>query len=215
MTNPTYQRATFTMGAHNLTQLPDSDNLIEIAFAGRSNSGKSSAINRITGQKALARTSKTPGRTQQINYFQLDEQRYIVDLPGYGYAKVSDQVKRHWRHTLELYLRQRECLRGLIMMMDIRHPFTDFDSQMLEWCQVTGMPVHILLTKADKLGRGAAGNTLMQVRQTLSKEFGVERDQPWATVQLFSALKGTGVEEAQTLLDEWFGFEATEPAKNR
>lgn len=210
MTNPVYQRASFVMGAHNLTQLPSATGVIEVAFAGRSNSGKSSAINSITGQKALARTSKTPGRTQQINYFKLDEQHYIVDLPGYGYAKVSDQVKRHWRHTLELYLRKRECLRGLVMMMDIRHPFTDFDSQMLEWCRHTGMPVHILLTKADKLGRGAAGCTLLQVRQALSREFGVEREHPWATVQLFSALKGTGVEEAQARLDEWFGFESLE-----
>ena len=206
MINPLYQRATFILGAHNLSQLPPADELIEVAFAGRSNSGKSSAINRITGQKSLARTSKTPGRTQQINYFKLDDQRYIVDLPGYGYAKVSDKVKRHWQHTLELYLRKRECLRGLVMMMDIRHPFTDYDCQMLEWCRHTGMPVHILLTKSDKLGRGAAGNALLQVRQTLSKEFCVERDQPWATVQLFSSLNGSGVEEAQARLDEWFGI---------
>ena len=201
--HPLYQKATFITGAHNLSQLP-SDEGIEVAFAGRSNSGKSSAINRITGQKSLARTSKTPGRTQQINYFSLDETRHIVDLPGYGYAKVSEKVKRHWQQTLEAYLRTRKSLRGLVLMMDIRHPFNDFDSQMIAWCQHTGMPLHILLTKADKLGRGAGGNVLQQVRQVLSKEYGVEREHPWATVQLFSALKGIGVEEAWQKLDDWF-----------
>ncbi len=203
MMHPLYQQATFITGAHNLSQLPP-DVGIEVAFAGRSNSGKSSAINRITGQKSLARTSKTPGRTQQINYFSLDETRHIVDLPGYGYAKVSEKVKRHWQQTLEAYLRTRKSLRGLVLMMDIRLPLNDFDSQMIAWCQHTGMPLHILLTKADKLGRGAAGNVLQQVRQVLSKEYGVEREHPWATVQLFSALKGLGVEEAWQRLDGWF-----------
>lgn len=198
-----YQKATFVTGAHNLSQLPP-DKGIEVAFAGRSNSGKSSAINRITGQKSLARTSKTPGRTQQINYFSLDEMRHIVDLPGYGYAKVSEKVKRHWQQTLEAYLRTRESLKGLVLMMDIRHPFNEFDSQMIAWCQHTGMPLHILLTKADKLSRGAGGNVLQQVRQILSKDYGVEREHPWATVQLFSALKGVGVEQAWEKLDYWF-----------
>jgi len=195
------------MGAHNLSQLPpETEGLVEIAFAGRSNAGKSSAINRITHQKSLARTSKTPGRTQLINFFQLDEQRFIVDLPGYGYAKVSEKIKRQWQHTLELYLRQRQCLRGLVLMMDVRHPLTDFDTQMLEWCQYTEMPVHILVTKADKLGRGAAGNVLQKVNNVLAKDFGVLREAPWATAQLFSALKGTGLEEAQAKLDEWFEY---------
>lgn len=201
--HPLYQKATFVTGAHNLSQLPP-DEGIEVAFAGRSNSGKSSAINRITGQKSLARTSKTPGRTQQINYFSLDEARHIVDLPGYGYAKVSEKVKRHWQQTLEAYLRERTSLKGLVLMMDIRHPLNDFDSQMITWCQHTGMPLHILLTKADKLGRGAGGNVLQQVRQVLSKDYGVEREHPWATVQLFSALKGVGVEQAWEKLDDWF-----------
>lgn len=201
--HPLYQKATFVTGAHNLSQLPP-DEGIEVAFAGRSNSGKSSAINRITGQKSLARTSKTPGRTQQINYFSLDEARHIVDLPGYGYAKVSEKVKRHWQQTLEAYLRERTSLRGLVLMMDIRHPLNDFDSQMIAWCQHTGMPLHILLTKADKLGRSAGSNVLQQVRQVLSKDYGVEREHPWATVQLFSALKGVGVEQAWEKLDDWF-----------
>jgi GTP-binding protein len=203
MTHPLYQQATFVTGAHNLSQLPP-DEGIEVAFAGRSNSGKSSAINRITGQKSLARTSKTPGRTQQINYFSLDEQRRIVDLPGYGFAKVSDRMKRHWRETLGAYLRERKSLKGLMLMMDIRHPMGDFDRQMVSWCQHSNMSLHILLTKADKLGRGAGGSVLQQVRLVLGKEYGVEREQPWATVQLFSALKGTGVEEAWQRLDDWF-----------
>jgi GTP-binding protein len=202
-----YQRATFVTGAHNLTQLPP-DEGIEVAFAGRSNSGKSSAINRITGQKSLARTSKTPGRTQQINYFVLDAQRHIVDLPGYGYAKVSEKVKQHWQHTLEAYLLQRSSLKGLVLMMDIRHPMNEFDRQMILWCQHSEMPLHILLTKADKLGRGAGGNVLQQVRNVLASDFGVERDHPWATVQLFSALKGIGLEEAWQRLDDWFDLAA-------
>ncbi len=208
MNHPLYHGASFVMGAHNLSQLPEQvEGQIEVAFAGRSNAGKSSAINRITHQKSLARTSKTPGRTQQINFFQLDEQRFIVDLPGYGYAKVAEKIKLQWQRTLEMYLRERESLRGLILMMDVRHPFTDFDTQMVEWCAHAQMPVHILITKADKLGRGAAGNVLQKVRNVLAKDFGVDRDNPWATAQLFSALKGTGMEEAQAKLDEWFEYQ--------
>lgn len=204
MMHRVYQQASFVMGAHKLSQLP-ADEGIEVAFAGRSNSGKSSAINRICGQKSLARTSKTPGRTQQINYFALDEQRHIVDLPGYGFAKVSERMKKHWREALGTYLQERESLRGVVLMMDIRLPLNDFDRQMIEWCQSSEMPLHILLTKSDKLSRGAAGNVLQQVRQALTKEYGVEREQPWATVQLFSALKSVGVEDAWQKLDEWFG----------
>ena len=204
MMHRVYQQATFITGAHKISQLPP-DEGIEVAFAGRSNSGKSSAINRICGQKSLARTSKTPGRTQQINYFALDPQRHIVDLPGYGFAKVSDRMKKHWREALRTYLQERESLRGVVLMMDIRLPLNDFDRQMIEWFQSSEMPLHILLTKSDKLSRGAAGNILQQVRQALSTEYGVERDQPWATVQLFSALKSVGVEDAWNKLDDWFG----------
>lgn len=200
-----YQNAVFVTGAHALNQLPP-DQGVEVAFAGRSNSGKSSAINRITGQNRLARTSKTPGRTQQINFFRIDEGRHIVDLPGYGYAKVSEKVKRHWQGTLESYLRKRGALKGLVLMMDIRHPMTEFDCQMLGWSHYTSMPVHILLTKSDKLGRGAAGNVLQKVRRILTEEYGVEREDPWVTVQLFSALKGVGVDEVREKLDLWFGF---------
>ena len=206
MQHPIYQRASYVMGATKLSQLPPDDG-IEVAFAGRSNAGKSSAINRITSQRSLARTSKTPGRTQLINFFSLDDARYIVDLPGYGYAKVSEKIKRQWQHSLEQYLRERESLQGLVLMMDARHPFTDFDRQMVSWCKFAEMPLHILITKSDKLSRGAAGAVLQQVRNTLAKEFEVEREAPWATAQLFSSLNGAGLEEAWAKLDEWFGIE--------
>ncbi len=204
--HPVYQRAAYVMGANKLSQLP-ADEGIEVAFAGRSNAGKSSAINRITSQRSLARTSKTPGRTQLINFFSLDEIRYIVDLPGYGYAKVSEKVKKQWQNSLEIYLRERESLQGLVLMMDVRRPFTDFDRQMVNWCKYADMPLHILVTKADKLSRGAAAKALQEVRNTLAKDFEVVRESPWATAQLFSSLKGTGLEEAWRKLDEWYGVE--------
>ena len=193
--NP-YRQATFLISANHLHQLPD-ENGVEVAFAGRSNAGKSSALNTLTENRNLARTSKTPGRTQMINYFSLDEQRRLVDLPGYGFAKVPEKVKKHWQATLEGYLRQRQCLQGLVMVMDIRHPLKPFDIQMLNWCQGVQMPVHIILTKADKLKHGAACNTLQQVRRTLKQDY------PGATAQLFSALKREGVEELRAVLDRW------------
>ena len=193
--NP-YRQATFLISANHLHQLPD-ENGVEVAFAGRSNAGKSSALNPLTENRNLARTSKTPGRTQMINYFSLDEQRRLVDLPGYGFAKVPEKVKKHWQATLEGYLRQRQCLQGLVMVMDIRHPLKPFDIQMLNWCQGVQMPVHIILTKADKLKHGAACNTLQQVRRTLKQDY------PGATAQLFSALKREGVEELRAVLDRW------------
>ena len=197
-----YQRAPFVIGAHALSQLPR-DEGIEIAFAGRSNAGKSSAINAITGHKALARTSKTPGRTQQINFFSLGDQRHLVDLPGYGFAKVSEFMRRHWRKTLEGYIGARHSLRGVVLMMDIRHPLTEFDTQMLDWCHHIGRPVHILLTKSDKLGRGAASATLQKVRRSLEQRYDAETA---PSVQLFSAMTGAGVAEARALLDNWYGF---------
>ena len=194
-----YRQAQFVMGAHKIGQLP-ADSGIEIAFAGRSNAGKSSALNAITAIKGLARTSKTPGRTQQINIFGLDEGRRLADLPGYGYAKVPGAMKDHWRKTLQQYFEQRRSLQGLVLLMDIRHPLTDFDSMMLEWCHHQQMKVHVLLTKADKLSRGQASATLQKVRRELA-------EQPQASVQLFSAMTQQGVEEARILLDQWFGFE--------
>ncbi len=175
------------------------DTGLEVAFAGRSNAGKSSALNRITCQKSLARISKTPGRTQHLVFFRLDEQRRLVDLPGYGFAKVPDKVKRDWSRALERYLHERQSLQGLILLMDIRHPLTDFDQQMLHWSLHANMPVHILLTKADKLKHGAAQNVLLKVQRELA-------DLPMVSVQLFSALKGTGLAEAQEVLDQWLDY---------
>ena len=173
----------------------------EVAFAGRSNAGKSSALNALTQRKSLARTSKTPGRTQHLVFFELDGERRLVDLPGYGFAKVPEKVRRHWGLAMETYLSGRESLRGLVLMMDVRHPLTDFDKQMLQWCQHARMPVHILLTKADKLKRGPAMSTLLKVQKTLA-------EQPNVSVQLFSALKHTGVEQARAVLDSWLALPA-------
>ena len=197
-------QAQFTHGAQRFSQLPE-DSGIEVAFAGRSNAGKSSAINALTRRKSLARTSRTPGRTQQINFFALDDQRRLVDLPGYGYAKVSQSLKREWDKTLDRYLQERQALKGLILIMDCRHPLKDFDRQLLTWATASNMPVHILLTKADKLTRNKAIGVLQALRHQLEAEY------PVATVQLFSATKGTGVEEALELLAKWLEIE-TDPA---
>jgi GTP-binding protein len=194
-----YQQAQFLTSANHIKQLP-SDEGYEVAFAGRSNSGKSSAINVLTNQKNLARTSKTPGRTQLINLFELDAERRLVDLPGYGFAKVPLSVKLHWQKVLERYLNERHCLKGLILLMDIRHPMTEFDVQMLQWCQYVGLSVHILLTKSDKLGTNKAKNSLQQVRSKLKNTNNV-------SIQLFSALKRTGIAELQTCLDAWFAVD--------
>lgn len=193
-----YRSATFEISVAKLTQLP-ADEGAEIAFAGRSNAGKSSAINRITGQKSLARTSKTPGRTQLINFFRLDEQRCLVDLPGYGYAKVAAEVKRRWQQTMEQYLSTRQSLRGLVLLMDVRHPLKEVDQQLLAWCWEVGMPVHVLLTKVDKLKRGAAQKALMEVQRELAEH----SPEGLTSVQLFSSPKGTGLDEVYRVLDRW------------
>ena len=159
------QQATFLISAAKVDQCPD-DQGYEVAFAGRSNAGKSSALNTLT-HASLARTSKTPGRTQLLNFFSLDDDRRLVDLPGYGYAKVPIPLKQHWQRHLEAYLGSRESLKGLILMMDIRHPMTDFDQLMLDWSVASHMPMHILLTKADKLTYGAAKNTLLKVQSEI------------------------------------------------
>ena len=197
-----YRTASFIISAARLNQLPQECGP-EVAFAGRSNAGKSSAINRLCEQKSLARTSKTPGRTQLINLFQLDGQRHLVDLPGYGYAKVAEEIKRRWQQTMEAYLSERQSLRGLILLMDVRHPLKEVDQQLLDWCWQVGMPVHVLLTKADKLKRGAAQNTLMQVQRELK----AHAPDDLCSVQLFSALKGTGLTETYAVLDRWLDFD--------
>jgi len=196
--NP-FKSAEFLTSANALHQLPPDDGA-EVAFAGRSNAGKSSALNVITEQRNLARTSKTPGRTQLINFFSLDPEHRLVDLPGYGYAKVPEKIKRHWQQVLSDYLQSRRCLRGLVLMMDIRHPFKDFDLQMLDWCQHQQMPAHILLTKADKLKNGPAGSTLQKVKKELAANY------PLASAQLFSSLNRRGVDEARNKLAEWLGL---------
>jgi GTP-binding protein len=197
-----YNQATFVTSAANLAACPP-ESLAEVAFAGRSNAGKSSAINAITNQTRLARISKTPGRTQLINFFGLAEGRFLVDLPGYGFAKVPLSVKNKWQEELEKYLRRRQVLCGLILLSDIRHPLKDFDRMMIDWAVQSGLPLHLLLTKSDKLKRGAAQNTLLAVQKELKGFDNV-------TVQLFSSLKNDGVTEVRAKLDEWLGDE--EPA---
>lgn len=200
--NPLYRRAVFLTSAAKLAQTP-ADEGYEVAFAGRSNAGKSSAINTLCDQKALARTSKTPGRTQLLNFFAIDAQRRLVDLPGYGYAKVAEGIKRDWQGALASYLEQRECLKGLMLMMDIRHPLKDYDLQMLRWASHIGRSTHVLLTKADKLNKGPAASTLLQVRSV------IEGIDPAFSAQTFSSLKRSGIDQAHDKLDEWFGLAAS------
>jgi GTP-binding protein len=200
MKNP-YRQAEFWLSIEKLSQLPE-DSGREVAFAGRSNSGKSSAINTITEQKSLARTSKTPGRTQQIIFFRLDDSHRLVDLPGYGYAKVSESVKLNWQSTVEGYFMRRQSLAGIVLTMDVRHPLKEFDQQMIAWCEQVRMPLHILLTKSDKLKRGAAADSLRMVQQHL-RDFQFE-----SSVQLFSSLKKSGVENAVTVLNSWLQMDS-------
>ena len=169
----------------------------EVAFAGRSNAGKSSAINALTGNTKLARTSRTPGRTQLINFFTVADQIRLVDLPGYGFAKVPLKVKQEWNKQLERYLQLRQSLKGLILLMDIRHPLKDYDRQMIEWAVKSEMPVHILLTKSDKLKRGPAKSALFAVQKELQKH------DRWISVQLFSSLSHDGMDELQRTLNWW------------
>lgn len=192
-----YRQAHYIISATQLSELPP-DTGIEVAFAGRSNAGKSSAINTITDQKSLARISKTPGRTQMINFFALDESRSLVDLPGYGYAKVPEKMKIRWQQTLGKYLETRRSLKGLMIMMDIRHPLKNFDVQMISWSNKSGLDVHILLTKSDKLKHGAAMATLHNVTADIKKL------NLTASVQLFSSLNKNGKDEAIAKLDSWF-----------
>ena len=188
-----FQTAKFVTSAATLPQCP-ADEGAEIAFCGRSNAGKSSAINALTDQKGLARTSKTPGRTQLINFFTLDDETKLVDLPGYGYAKVPISVKEHWHRHLDEYLRDRKSLRGMVLLMDIRHPLKEFDQMMIEWSIDSGLPLHILLTKADKLKRGGQQNSLLGLRKHLPTEI---------TVQIFSATKKLGIKVLEKSLTDW------------
>ena len=184
------RHTTFILGAAHPKQFPADD-------------GWEVAINIITGVRGLARVSKTPGRTREINFFQVDPRRRLVDLPGYGYARVPIPVRQAWQRLIESYFVQRQSLRGVVVVMDCRHPLMDFDQQMLQWCLHERLPVHLLLTKADKLSRGAAAAVLHQVRGRLAREFPSTVS---ATVQLFSALKRTGVAEVQETLAKWMEF---------
>jgi GTP-binding protein len=198
MTDIHFNKAAFTTSAPSIRQCPP-EHGVEVAFAGRSNAGKSSAINTLTHNKKLARTSKTPGRTQLINFFGLSDNQRIVDLPGYGFAKVPKGMKDEWQRNLSEYLRERECLQGLVLMMDIRHPLQKYDTMMLNWALEAGMPVHILLTKSDKLKRGPAQSTLLKLRKHI-KDIG---HADLATAQTFSSLNREGVDVLKAKLNEW------------
>jgi GTP-binding protein len=197
--NPFYQGARFLTAATRIEQAPE-DRGREVVFAGRSNAGKSSAINALCHQKALARTSKTPGRTQQLVFFSLDGERRLVDLPGYGYARVSEAIKRQWQLHMADFLERRGSIAGLVIVMDIRHPLAEYDRQMLAWGLKRQIPVLLLLTKADKLGRGAARSTRMAVEGEVR---GQGQSAAPIHVLVFSAQERTGVESLQSILDQW------------
>ncbi|PMK01062.1 ribosome biogenesis GTP-binding protein YihA/YsxC [Vibrio sp. 10N.261.55.A7] len=200
-----YQNTHFITSAPDIRHLPE-DEGIEVAFAGRSNAGKSSSLNRLTNQRGLAKTSKTPGRTQLINLFKVDEGCHIVDLPGYGYAQVPLKLKEKWQKSLGEYLQKRKCLKGLVVLMDIRHPMKDLDQQLIFWAVECGIPVQVLLTKADKLKTGARKAQVLKIRES-SVGFGGD-----VQVDAFSSLKGIGVDVLRSTLDRWYApaFAATD-----
>lgn len=189
---PLFQNVAFEFSVANLRQLPE-DDLPEVAFAGRSNAGKSSAINTLCRRRNLARTSRTPGRTQLLNLFRLGDIARLVDLPGYGYARVPEPMRRGWKKLISGYLERSANLVGVILIMDSRHPLTDFDRTMLDWCEAQGLPVHVLLTKADKLSKSAAALTLRKVRKEI----------PMASLQMFSAKDRRGVTELEQQMAAW------------
>ncbi|MAZ86286.1 MAG: YihA family ribosome biogenesis GTP-binding protein [Cellvibrionaceae bacterium] len=205
MSRINYSKAYFTQSAPSIRQCPPETGA-EVAFAGRSNAGKSSSINTLTSNHKLARTSKTPGRTQLINFFELSENQRLVDLPGYGYAKVPLKMKQEWERNLEEYLRERRCLKGLVLLMDVRHPMQEFDTMMLNWAIEAEMPVRILLTKSDKLKKGPAQATLLAVRKHLVDA----QVDDLVSAQLFSSLKKTGVDLLMKQLNEWLEVPETE-----
>lgn len=192
-----FQNATFYTSVNSTQDLPQHLG-IEVAFAGRSNAGKSSAINTLTNRSRLAFVSKTPGRTQQINFFKLNAEQFLVDLPGYGYAKVPSSIRQHWEKLLSDYLQTRESLKGLVLIMDIRHPLKPLDIQMLDWFAPTGKAVHILLTKADKLSKQQANITLKDVSLYLNRSTYSQ-----CSVQLFSSFAATGIEDASIVINGW------------
>ena len=201
MNNP-LQNCSYLLSAYKAEHWPE-DIGAEVAFVGRSNVGKSSAINRLTGQKSLARTSKTPGRTQQIIFFTAAQNLRLVDLPGYGYAKVPLAVKKQWQQHIEAYFNERISLKGLVLPVDIRHELTPLDEQMLEYCQARELPTLILLTKADKLTRNHANQALFKLQKHLKQD-------QWSILDhqlvLFSAMDGRGEEKARDIICQWLGI---------
>ena len=193
MNNNRYHNTVYLHSVHRLAQLP-ADTGREAVFAGRSNAGKSSVINTLAGQKRLARTSRQPGRTRQINFFAVDNETRLVDLPGYGYARAPNSLRQHWGQLINAYLERRRCLAGLILIVDVRRRLTEHDRQLLNWCEHKSLPVHILLNKSDKLSRSASRQALV----TVARDLGVN-----AGVQLFSAAKKQGLEELCRVLDGW------------
>lgn len=194
-----YQKAYFLLSAAEVKQLPP-DQGVEVAMVGRSNAGKSSVLNRITRQGQLARVSKTPGRTQLINVFVIDETRRLIDLPGYGFAKAPLAAKRKWEQAIDAYVRERASLKGVVLIMDVRHPLKDLDVNMLDYCESADLKVHILLNKADKLSKGAGKETLLAVQAALT---------PYGdriSVQLFSAMSGVGLDDLYKVLGDWYGY---------
>ncbi|WP_407331873.1 ribosome biogenesis GTP-binding protein YihA/YsxC [Enterovibrio sp. 27052020O] len=200
-----YRNTHFITSAPDIRHLPP-DTGIEVAFAGRSNAGKSSSINRLCDQKGLVKVSKTPGRTQLINLFKVDEGCHIVDLPGYGFAQVPLEMKKKWQKSLAEYLQKREQLKGLVVLMDIRHPLRDLDQQLIFWAVDCNLPVLALLTKCDKLKSGARKAELTKVREA-AVDFGGNVE-----VELYSSLKGIGVDKLRKKLDSWYFpvFETTD-----
>jgi len=199
---PLFQQAVFLTTVANLRDLPQ-DSVREVAFAGRSNAGKSSAINTLAGRVRLAYVSKTPGRTQHLNYFTLADGKYFVDLPGYGYAKAPEAIRSQWEGLIGPYLSQRDQLAGLVVIMDIRRPMTDLDLKLIDWFRPTGRPIHILLSKADKLSRQDQTKALRSVKA----EVATWGDAELYSAQLFSSLKKTGVEDAEAVLASWLDIE--------
>ena len=203
MANP-FATATYVLAAHLPRQLPP-DTVREVAFAGRSNAGKSTALNALCHQNRLAKTSKTPGRTQQLVYFQVQpdkhSDKFLVDLPGYGYAKVPEELRAHWQQFINKYFETRASLAGLVVVMDVRHPLREYDLQMLSFAKGRGLPAHCLLTKSDKLGRGEQGKILLAVRKQLKEQFGDA-----VGAQLYSGDSKLGVDEARAVVARWLGL---------
>jgi GTP-binding protein len=196
-------KATFTISAPDIRRLPE-DSGIEVAFAGRSNAGKSSALNTLTNQKSLARTSKTPGRTQLINVFEIGNNKRLIDLPGYGFAKVPLEMKKKWQKALGEYLEKRESLQGLVVLMDIRHPLKDLDMDLIQWAADSELPVLALLTKCDKLSQGKRSAEVLKIKKALAP---LNAD---IRVQAFSSLKRTGADQANAIICDWFSEESEE-----